>query len=59
MLGEESPQIGSELDEARPVWAAAGTLNCLATWVLAHFGQRATSPVPRIRVSNVWSQGSQ
>jgi hypothetical protein len=47
----ESPQIGSSPARPRPVCAAAGTLSCLATSMLPHFGHRATSPVPRIRVS--------
>jgi hypothetical protein len=57
-LGAESPQTGSEFD-AWPVWAEAGTLNCFATSMLPHWGQRATSFALRTRVSNVWSQGGQ
>lgn len=53
----ELPQMGNELD--RPEWTAAGTLNCLAISMLPHLGQRATSLELRIKVSKVWSQGSQ
>ncbi len=43
----------------RPVWAAAGTLSCFATSKLPQLGHRATSLSLRIKVSKVWSQGSQ
>jgi len=49
--------IGKEFE--RPEWTEAGTLNCLATSMLPHLGQRATSLKPRIRVSKIWSQGAQ
>src|SRR5262249_20438436 len=49
----ESLEIGKLPPRPRPVCAAAGTLNCLATSRPPHFGHRAASPAPRTRVSKV------
>lgn len=50
-------QTGKAL-AGRPVRAAAGTLNAFFTSILPQLGHRATSRSERIRVSNVWEQGS-
>lgn len=52
-------QTGKEDPFAPAVCAAAGTLNCLARSIPPHLGQWAVSPLPRIKVSKVWSHGSQ
>ena len=36
-----------------------GTLNCLVSSIVPHFGQWAVSPWLRMRVSKVWSHGAQ